>query len=66
MALGLHLTNVMSTAAVDVRCLYPLIENLKAASLVSDAIIVLANVRVCVGADLGSPSTLGHFCLCPG
>ncbi len=44
----------MSTAADDVRCLYPLAENLKATRLVSDDIIVLANVRVCVGADLGS------------
>ncbi len=44
----------MSTASDDKRCLYPLTKNLKAASLVSDAIIVLANVRVCVGADLGS------------
>ncbi len=45
---------MLSTAAVDVRCLYPLTENLKATSLISDAIIVLANVGVCVGADLGS------------
>ncbi len=44
----------MSTAADDVRCLYPLTENLKATRLVSDDIIGLAKVRVCVGADLGS------------
>ncbi len=44
----------MGAAADDVRCLYPLTKNLNATRLVSDAIIGLANVRVCVGADLGS------------
>ncbi len=44
----------MSTAADDVRYLYPLTKNLKATRLVSDDIIGLAKVRVCVGADLGS------------
>ncbi len=44
----------MSTAADDVRCLYPITENLKATQLVSDDIVVLAKARVCVGADLGS------------
>ncbi len=43
----------MSTAADDVRCLYSLTENFKATRQVSDDIIVLANVRVRVGADLG-------------
>ncbi len=52
----------MSTAAVDVRCLYPLTENLKATSLVSD----VANVRVCVGADLGSAvQVLAIFLIVP-
>ncbi len=44
----------MRTAGDDVRCLYPFTKKLKATCLVSDDIIVLANVRVCVGADLGS------------
>ncbi len=44
----------MSTAADDVRCLYSPTENLKATRQVSDNIIGLVNVRVCVGADLGS------------
>ncbi len=44
----------MGAAADDVRCLHPFTKNFKAASLVSDAIFGLANVRVCVGADLGS------------
>ncbi len=44
----------MSTAADDVRCLYSLTENLKAARQVSDDIIGLVNARICVGYDLGS------------
>ncbi len=49
----------MSTAADDVRCLYPLAENLKTTRLVSDDIIGLVKARVCVGADLGSAEEIG-------